>query len=859
MKHWVYLFLFTLLPGTSFAVVTPPALGAASTFALFTAVGAFDNVGPSIVKGDIGTNAGAFSGFPLGVVTGDIHVGDTYSTQAATDVQNAFSQLAAIPCVVPLGGLGGPPGNPQILTPNAYCLGGQTTFAGQLILDAQGDANAVFFIRVSGAMTTGEGSTVTLVNGASASNVYWQVTGRVDLGRNSVFQGTLVVDGAINLVEGAQLTGRGLSRAGAITMDTNLVTLPGASAVPTSTNWLGSAVGTLAARQNWFAPANWSNGVPTAALNATINSGRPSYPVLTTGTATTNNLTLGTAASLTQNGGTLEISGNFANSGTLTTGGGTVALVGSTMQNVGGTSISRFWNLNVGLAGATLTGTAQMQRVLTLTGSLNTNERPFTLLSSATGTAMAVNAGGAVVGATTVQRFITPGTAPGLGYRQLSSPVTNTNVADLTVAGPNGFTPVVNAEYNAVATYPAVIAPFPTVFGFDETRFPTSPIFEQGYFSPTTLADPLVPGKGYSVYMRPLTPDFVGTLGNGDLTQPLSKTGNFTGGTQKSGWHLLGNPFPSPLDWDLVAIPAGMSNSVSVFKSTGGNNGTYLTRAGGVGSLPNGEIAMASGFFVRVTGAEPVVFTLPNAARTTTYSNPIRYRTAPESRPLVALTLRAVSAPAELHDEATLYFQAGATAALDAAFDGEKPAHNIGVPTLVSLTAQNDELAVNGLSAADLAAGTTVRLLLDLPQAGAYTLAVGQLANLTGAVLLDQLTGTRYELTAQTTVTFTAARAGAVADRFALVFGQRVAATAPLTAAAPRLALYPNPTNGHAVRLTADQTAGNALVELLDATGRRVQTTRTAADGTATLSVAGLKTGIYMVRVGAATQRLLVD
>lgn len=211
-------------PNASSAQAIAPPLGAAASFAMFTAVGAFDNVGPSVIKGDIGTNAGAFSGFPLGVVTGNIHIGDTYSTQAATDVQTAFMHMSTLPCVVPLSVLGGTGGNPQVLGPNTYCLGAATTLAGEVVLDGGGDPNALFFFQVGGALTTGALSKVTVTNGASLNNVYWQVTGRVDLGQNSVFRGTLIVDGAINMIEGATLLGRGLSRAGAITIDSNVIT-----------------------------------------------------------------------------------------------------------------------------------------------------------------------------------------------------------------------------------------------------------------------------------------------------------------------------------------------------------------------------------------------------------------------------------------------------------------------------------------------------------------------------------------------------------------------------------------------------------------------------------------------------------
>jgi hypothetical protein len=215
---------FLLSATASYGQFTAPALGAASTFAVFTAVGAFNNVGPTVVLGDIGTNAGAFSGFPLGVVTGQIHLVDALSTQAATDVQGAYQAAAGIAGAVPLAVYGGTPA--LTLLPGAYEVGAATTLAGELILDGQNDPSALFFLRVSGALTTAANSVVTLINGAQPRNVYWQVAGLTTLGQNSLMQGTLLVDGGINFVQGATLQGRALSREGAINMDTNGVTAP---------------------------------------------------------------------------------------------------------------------------------------------------------------------------------------------------------------------------------------------------------------------------------------------------------------------------------------------------------------------------------------------------------------------------------------------------------------------------------------------------------------------------------------------------------------------------------------------------------------------------------------------------------
>ncbi|WP_199243472.1 ice-binding family protein [Hymenobacter sedentarius] len=223
------------LPQTSMGQVVAPALGVTSTFAVFTAVGRLDNSGATVVTGDVGTGSTPVTGFggaPAGtVIGGAVYVGnsgtgDAYATQAATDVAVAYGQMSAITCADnSLTVLGGPVGAPQVLTPNVYCLGAATTLAGDLVLDAQNNPNALFIIKLNGALTTGDLSHVKLINGASAANVYWQVEGAVTLGANSVFRGTLLAHGAISFHTGATLYGRALTTAGAIDMVTNTVAI----------------------------------------------------------------------------------------------------------------------------------------------------------------------------------------------------------------------------------------------------------------------------------------------------------------------------------------------------------------------------------------------------------------------------------------------------------------------------------------------------------------------------------------------------------------------------------------------------------------------------------------------------------
>jgi len=224
IKNIVYLFVSTLacfcFPKVNFGQA--PNIGIASSFALFTANGEFSNIGTAtIVTGDVGTNAGAFLAFPPGTLDGQKHVVDASSIQASIDVNAAYTDLSGVACGSVLGT---PFGNDQILTTGVYCQGGASFLNGNITLDGQGDPNALFIIKIGGALSTSTFSNVILINSASTNNVYWQIGGQFDLGDGSIFRGTLVVDGAINLLEGSTLFGKGLSITGAIALHNNIVT-----------------------------------------------------------------------------------------------------------------------------------------------------------------------------------------------------------------------------------------------------------------------------------------------------------------------------------------------------------------------------------------------------------------------------------------------------------------------------------------------------------------------------------------------------------------------------------------------------------------------------------------------------------
>jgi hypothetical protein len=73
-------------------------------------------------------------------------------------------------------------------------------------------------IQINGALVTSTYSTVRLINGAQAKNVYWKIEGAVTINDNSVFCGTIVANnGAIVLNTAVTLEGRALTTTGALT------------------------------------------------------------------------------------------------------------------------------------------------------------------------------------------------------------------------------------------------------------------------------------------------------------------------------------------------------------------------------------------------------------------------------------------------------------------------------------------------------------------------------------------------------------------------------------------------------------------------------------------------------------------
>jgi len=236
----VLIVLFATLLSAAAAMASPgaqtaPGLGSAASFAVLGGQ-TVTNTGPTTIFGDLGVSPGsAITGFPPGSVTGGAtHAADAVALQAQSDVTTAYNALTSEPCTGTNVALSG-----ATLTPGVYCYTSSAQLTGALTLDAQGNAAAVFIFKTVSELTTASNSSVSVINGGTACNVFWQVGSSATVGTTTQFVGNILALTSITLNTGATIVpGRALARNGEVTMDSNNITIlgcPGAPAAPTAT------------------------------------------------------------------------------------------------------------------------------------------------------------------------------------------------------------------------------------------------------------------------------------------------------------------------------------------------------------------------------------------------------------------------------------------------------------------------------------------------------------------------------------------------------------------------------------------------------------------------------------------------
>lgn len=197
-------------------------LGAAAPFAVL-AGGGITDTGPSTISGDVGSH-------PLPTIpdlldkeaSGSVYRAGAKPGQAQRDLANAFASVAALPRDDTFSFA-----DDRTLPPGVYAVADATLgLAGSLTLDGQGAPDSVWIFVVANDLVIASGSTITLINGAQACNVFWRVGGSATLAPGSTFAGSIIAMTSVTVGRGVAIEGRLLARTAAVSLGGNRIVVP---------------------------------------------------------------------------------------------------------------------------------------------------------------------------------------------------------------------------------------------------------------------------------------------------------------------------------------------------------------------------------------------------------------------------------------------------------------------------------------------------------------------------------------------------------------------------------------------------------------------------------------------------------
>jgi hypothetical protein len=397
---------------------------------------------------------------------------------------------------------------------------------------------------------------------------------------------------------------------------------------------------------DWNAGSNWDlNFVPDGNDTILIPSSASNMPLISSA-ASVKKLTISSGATLTLGSGSvLNISNNLVNNGTLTDNGATTVFAGTSAQSISGSVTLANVTIN-NSAGLTLNNPVTIYEELSLiNGALSSNGNLSLDLNTGY-VAYNPSDNGSISGNLTALKNVNS-----LNTHYLSSPVNGSTTNDL-------FDDC------------QVINPSTTKTRLFAWNFSTQG-WGSGVYS-TTL--PLSGLKAYSLWFPNTSVlDYTGTYQHKATPASMSFSNAAAG-----KYNLIGNPYPSTLDWDASSgwTKTGINNAIYFFD---GANNRYASYVGGSGVNGGTQyIPAMQGFLVTTNGSGgTATLGISNGARVS--STPSLWKQGQTS-----YILRLTDSTANSSDEAIIRISENATTDFDGEMDAYKLMNEGNTPSIFS-------------------------------------------------------------------------------------------------------------------------------------------------------------------------------
>ena len=241
------------------------------------------------------------------------------------------------------------------------------------------------------------------------------------------------------------------------------------------------------------------------------------------------------------------------------------------------------------------------------------------------------------------------------------------------------------------------------------------------YSDLTGTGEELTPMKSYALWgdLDPAEVTFAGPVNAGNATFASTHTG--------AGWNLLGNPYPSSIDWSLAYAANNDKVDAATYRHV--NASTWASYASGIQTnTATKYIAPGQGFFV-----------VANAGGTVTFTDAMRVHNATtfykSSEEVVPNLVRLQVSGNGYTDEAVVRFLPEATAVFDGNCDAHKLFGDVAGAAQIYSTGSTP-LSINSLPETDV-----VPVGIKAGVSGTYTIAATEINNLQYATLEDTKTG----------------------------------------------------------------------------------------------------------------------